>query len=294
VPLAEAAAALGGLDATLAAMDTAAAEGAVTRLALTEVEAMLWAGGIVLPREEIGRDALGGRASSDPEAMRLARWALRRLEGQGALTDLPGFLGLHRPAGAGPAAARLRGPEFDRGAAAYLTRLAAPGLHPLVRGALAMLLWRRAELSPPGRVIEPAVHAARLMAAGCERLPFAPLGMAGRRVWTAGGPVEARLAVHLAAVGAGARTAREEIRRLQAWAAEAREATAGIRGGNAGRVIAVLAARPLVSAEDVAAGAGISRMTAERMLNRMTAMGVIREITGAARFRLWRANPSAA
>lgn len=84
LPLADAAAALGQLDATLAAMDPTAAAGSVTRLALTEAEAMLWAYGIVLPREEIGRDALDARASSDPEAMRLARWALRRLEGQGA------------------------------------------------------------------------------------------------------------------------------------------------------------------------------------------------------------------
>lgn len=295
VPLAEAAAALGRLDATLAPLDPAAAHGAVTRLALAETEAMLWAGGTVLSREEIGRDALDARAASDPEAMRLARWALRRLEGQGALTDLPAFLGLHRGAGAEieGGAARLRGPDFARGAADYLARLgAAAELHPLVQGCLAGLLWRQAELSPPDRVIEPAVYAGRLMAEGCERLRFAPLGSAGRRVWTASGTVNARLAGHLAAISAGARAARDEIRRLASWAAEARQATAGIRGGNAGRVIAVLAARPLVSAEDVAAGAGISRMTAERMLNKMTAMGVIREITGAARFRLWRANPA--
>ena len=133
------------------------------------------------------------------------------------------------------------------------------------------------------------MYAARLMAQGCERLPFVPLGAAGRRVWTAGGPVAARLASHLAAVASGARAGREEIRRLEAWAAEAHFATSGIRGGNAGRVIAVLAARPLVSAEDVAIGAGISRMTTERMLNRMTEMGLIREITGASRFRRWRA-----
>ena len=304
LPLAEAAAALGRLDATLVALDAAAADGAVTRLALAEAEAMLWAGGIVLPREEIGRDALDARAASDPEAMRLARWALRRLDGQGALTDLPGFLGLHRGAGAvagsepGPvsgAAARLRGPDFERGAAGYLSRLdAAAELHPLVRGCLAGLLWRQAGLSPPDRMIEPAVYAARLMARGCERLLFAPLGAAGRRVWTAGGTIEGRLAGHLAAVASGARAGREEIRRLEAWAAEARQATAGIRGANAGRVIAVLAARPLVSAEDVATGAGISRMTAERMLNRMLTMGVIREITGASRFRLWQATPKVA
>lgn len=49
-------------------------------------------------------------------------------------------------------------------------------------------------------VIEPAVYAARVMAQGCERLPFVALGAAG----------------HLAAVASGARTGREEIRRLEA------------------------------------------------------------------------------
>ena len=54
-------------------------------------------------------------------------------------------------------------------------------------------------------MIEPAVYAGRLMAEGCERLRFAPLGSAGRRVWTASGTVNARLAGHLAAISAGAR-----------------------------------------------------------------------------------------
>lgn len=298
VPLAEAAAEVGRLDATLAAMAPDAADGARLRLALAEAEAMLWAGGLVLPREEIGRDALDARAASDPQAMRLARWALRRLDGQGALGDLPGFLGLHRAggpdaeAGQGAGQGGLRGPDFWQGAADYLARVAAAdGLHPLARGPLAMLLWRRAGLSPPERVIEPAVHAARLMARGCEGLRFVPLGTGGRRVWTLGGPVEARLAAHLEALRRGARAAREELARVAEWAVRARAATAGVRGPNPGRVIAVLAARPLASAEDVARAAGISRMTAERMLNRMTDLGMIREITGASRFRLWCANP---
>ena len=177
LPLTEAAGALGRLDAMLAAMDAAAAAG-ITRLTLTEAEAMLWAGGIVLPREDIARDARDGRAASDPEAMRLARRALRRLEGQGALTDLPAFLGLHRPGGTKPGgAARLRGPDFERGAAHYLARAVAADLHPLVRGCRALLLWRQAKLPPPSRVIEPATHSARLMAQGFERLLFARPGL---------------------------------------------------------------------------------------------------------------------
>ncbi|MDF3607057.1 hypothetical protein PE067_13495 [Paracoccus sp. DMF-8] len=40
---------------------------------------------------------------------------------------------------------------------------------------------------------------------------------------------------------------------------------------------------------DVATRAGVSRITAERLLARMQAMGLIREATGATRYRLWAA-----
>ena len=40
----------------------------------------------------------------------------------------------------------------------------------------------------------------------------------------------------------------------------------------------------------VEAEAGISRITAERMLNRLAQMGLTREVTGGSRFRFWAAN----
>ncbi|MBM3605615.1 MAG: hypothetical protein FJX25_12945 [Alphaproteobacteria bacterium] len=51
--------------------------------AVALAEAMLWAQGLILRRDEIGRDLMETRANSDPEAMQLARWALRRLRGRG-------------------------------------------------------------------------------------------------------------------------------------------------------------------------------------------------------------------
>ena len=56
------------------------------------------------------------------------------------------------------------------------------------------------------------------------------------------------------------------------------------------RVIAELAAQPLLSAAMLEAQTGISRDTAERLLARLRDLGLAREITGARRFRLWTAS----
>lgn len=295
--LAEAARELGRLEATLAALPEEEASGARLRLSLLEVEAMLWAQGMPLRRDEIGRDLMDARTGSDPEAMRLARWALRRLEGQGDTARLASFLGLHRRSSADEEGTsetllfRPQGKEFDAAAAEFLAALETAGdLHPLARGPLVLMLWRLSGLSAPEQVVEPAVWSARHMAQGAETLRFLPLGRHGRRVWTGYGSPEERLSAHLAAVHAGAREARTLTLQLVRWAAAARVATAWIKGDNPARVIAVLASRPLASAMEVEASARISRPTAERMLNRMTDMGLLREVTGTKRFRLWAAN----
>ncbi|MBU3032047.1 helix-turn-helix domain-containing protein [Paracoccus marinaquae] len=297
VLLAEAAAAGARLDAALLALPGDARAGAIRRLALVEVEALLWAQGMPMRREEIGKDLLDARAETDLEAMRLARWATRRLDGQGGLTDLRGFLGLHRigagaglPDAVGEMTGRPSGAGFDAAAAAF--RAALEGLamlHPLARAPAAMLLWRLAGLSPPGLMVERAVWAARAMAAGCEALPFLPLGRAGRQVREPGGAPAGQIARHLRAVTEGAEEARQLLSRLGAWRMGALEATEKIKGDTAARVIAALIAHPLLSAPEAEAAADISRITAERMLNRMTGMGLIREVTGAGRFRLWTA-----
>lgn len=140
-----------------------------------------------------------------------------------------------------------------------------------------------AELSPPGQVAEPTVWSARHMATGAEGLRFVPFGRHGRRVWGSYGPPADRLA----ALRAGAQEARALILRIGAWSEQARAATAGIKGDNAARVIAVLAAGPFVSAMEMETRAGISRPTAERMLKRLNDLGLTREVTGNRRFRLW-------
>ena len=293
VALADAALAVGQLDAVMQAMDDAQRRAATKRLALIEVEAMLWSQGMVLGRDEIGRDLMEARANSDLEAMRLARWAIRRLEGQGRPDDLRGFLGLHRgtETGAGVLVQRPQGDEFDAAASGFLALTdGLDALHPFARAPLQQILWRMAELSPIEQPAEVAVWCARAMAAPCAALVFVPLGGHGRGVWQAGGPPDQRLAAHLQALQRGARDAARHLWQLSEWADRAGRESACIRGPNPGRVIAVLAAQPLASAPMVEQQAGISRITAERMLNRLTGMGLLREVTGTTRFRLWRAD----
>lgn len=291
--LARASGAVGRLDATLAAMTQEARDGAIRRLALIEIESMLWAQGSPLRREEIGRELMDARAATDLDAMRLARWGLRRLEGQGRLDDLRGFLGLHRQEAAGLAeslAARPVGAAFDEGGAEYLDAHAGlDGIEPIARAPALLMAWRLADLSAPECLTEPACWTGRDMAAGCEALTFVPLGRAGRRVWIDGGPAEQRMGRHLEAVLQGTIEARRELKRISDWAERARRATDRIKGDNPGRVIAVLAAHPLMTTAMVETTTGISRDTAERLLARMQDMGLLREITGARRYRLWTA-----
>lgn len=292
-PLAEAALAVGRLDAMLADMSDAARTGAIRRLALTEVEAMLWAQGMPLRREEIGRDLMDARADSDLQAMRLARWALRRLEGSADTDDLRSFLGLHRSDRAELTEMPTRRPlgqDLDDAIQGFHDLAARLGdLHPFCAAPALRTLWRLSDLSPPDTPCEAAVWTARRMASGCEALTFLPMGRHGRQVWTDSGEVETRLIQHLAALAAGAGEARRHLLGLRAWADEARRRTESIKGRNPGRVIAALAAHPLMTTAMVEEAAGISRDTAERLLARMHDMGLLREVTGTRRFRLWTA-----
>ena len=293
VDLAAAAQALGRLDQVVAEMVPADRAGATLRLALIETEAMLWAQGRPLRREEIGRDLMEARAGADLEAMRIARWGLRRLEGQGDPADLRGFLALYRTGIGGlgePLAARPTGDDFDAASGEFRVLIARlEGVIPIARAPAARSAWRLCGLSAPEALSESACWTARDMATGCEGLSFVPLGRHGRGVWIDGGPPGDRLRRHLSAVIHGTTEARQELARLADWRARAMLATARIKGDNPARVIAELAAHPLLSAAMIEGRAGISRDTAERLLARLRDLGLAREVTGGRRFRLWAA-----
>lgn len=290
VELVGAALAVGRLEARLSLMDDTARAGATRRLALIEIEEMLRAQGTPLSREEIGLDAMAARARADLQAMAQARWALRRLEGQSDPARLRDFLALHRNTDGDDArwSERPVGSVFDGAEADFLEEMAAlSGLHPLARPPAARMLWRLADLSPEGAAIEGAVWAARDMARATPALAFLPLGRHGRAIWADGGPPERRLSRHLSALTQAADDAGRLLDRIAAWAGAAREATAAIKGQNPARIITVLAAHPVLHTAQVEELAAISRDTAERLLSRLQDMGLVREITGTRRFRLW-------
>lgn len=290
VDLAGAALAAGRLEARLSLMDDKARAGANRRLALIEIEEMLRAQGTPLSREEVGLDAMAARAGTDLQAMAQARWALRRLEGQSDPVRLRDFLALHRnPAQADmPWSERPVGDAFDDAARDFLDAMEElSGLHPLARAPAARMLWRLADLSPDSAAIEGAVWAARDMACATPGLVFLPLGRHGRAIWADGGPPAQRLSRHLAAVAQGTTDACRLLDRIADWTRAACEATDTIKGQNPARIIAALAAHPVLHTAQVEELAGISRDTAERLLSRMRRMGLVREITGARRFRLW-------
>ncbi|WP_136685717.1 hypothetical protein [Falsirhodobacter xinxiangensis] len=271
--------------------------GAIQRLAYREVEAMSRAEGVWLDRDRIGRSMLA--AGGDPERARVlgrARWALRRLcTPPGAAGDLRRFLGLHEINGAGrdiePGLPEVRpiGPAFEAAEADWRAALDRLGpAHPLTAALFGLRAWRLAGLSAPEDVIEAATGAGRAAALENRALPFVPLAPRGLS-WGRGGAVENLLALWLAEIRDGALTSLAELERVALWQQRALAGVANLGGANPGRVISALAARPYATAEDLATAAGVSRDTAERLLPKLLARGLVREITGRGRFRLWAA-----
>lgn len=293
--LARAAMSVGRLDELVGTMEA----GAITRLALVEAEELLWAAGTPVSADDLGRDLIEARSSTDLAALQQGRWALRRLEGHGELTDLRGFLALYRKTAEEPdnysgslpgVMPRLQGAEFDAAAEEFLQAMAAGvDLHPIVRGAYSRALWAVADLSPDGAAVEGPVWSARAMAAECAALLFVPLGRIRRRSWSYTGTPAEHLRSHCAAVEAASAAAHARLRQVQRWGERARQLTAKIKGDNPARIIAVLLTHPQALTATVATEAGISRDTAERLLVRMCDMNIVREVTGARRFRLWAA-----
>ena len=77
--------------------------------------------------------------------------------------------------------------------------------------------------------------------------------------------------------------------RLEDWRARARDALAGLSGKTPGRLVEVLGDLPVVSAPMAEKKTGASRAAVQRNLEMMEEKGLIREMTGQGRYRLWTA-----
>lgn len=272
------AAALADLSEILGALSdrlTRAPEGWARRLALAEASALGWWAGDRVAPERLALEDAGHLAGPRADAQALARlgWAVRRLSGGGPdpREDLATFLG--------------RIWENSAGTEPLLPET----LHPVVGAARAFGTWRGGSAGPSGP-LEAAVLAARLGAPRSRPgLSFLPLARGGAEALTAGGSPAARLPRWIAGARRAALAALMDLDRVADWQARAAAGTADLSGRTMPRLIAALAAHPLVSAPAAEAATGASRAAVQRNLARLEARGLVREVTGQGRYRLWTA-----
>lgn len=280
--LAELALRFGALDERLRIAAPDAAQGWRQRLALAEVADLGWWSGVRIPAERLAlwTGMRLGATGEDAQALARAGWAVRRLAG-----------------GPGPEAggwAAGAGAFLGRGEAAATADLAeamgaATALHPLARSCLVFHLWRMLA-EGPARDIEAAVLAARHGAsAGRGGALFLPLALGGFGGLRAGGPAQARLAAWLRGAERAVLAALLQLDRLAAWERRAEAALAGAQGRTPRALLAVFAAWPAVTAPLAEARSGASRAAVQRNLDLMQGTGLIREITGQGRYRVWTA-----
>jgi hypothetical protein len=255
-------------------------QGAIARLAASEALALGWWAGdrLTADRLALWMSFRLGATGADGGAMTRLSWVARRLAAapmrqEGC--DAAALLGL-----AGQDAGFLA--EAD----AALADLAP--LHPLVRGAAAFRLWRQLDERPDHlRGLEAAVLGAKI--GGGRSLPFLPLAAAGFAALTATGSAERRLAGWVTGAHQAVLAGLLELDRLRRWQDRAAAAVADLSGRTPQLLLGCLARHPMVSAPQAEAETGASRAAVERNLTLLVTRGLVREVTGAGRFRVWAA-----
>ena len=278
--LAHVAGRLGALDDRL----TRGPEGWRHRLALIEAAELSWFAGdrISAPRLALWVALRLSGVQEDAAALARVGWAVRRLGGgPGPEAGLPAFLGRHdtAPDAADPFAERA-------GSWEALMALGA-SLHPITRACMGFHLWALAGLDGQGGVTEAAVTAARSAAGAGQGALFVPLVMGGAAALRAGGAPASRLKCWLEGVEGALLTAMRHLDQLEAWDSRARAVMSPLSGRTPGLLRAALADWPLVSAPMAERLTGASRAAVQRNLAWMEERGLIREVTGQGRFRMW-------
>ena len=263
-------------------------EGWRHRLALIEAADLSWFVGV-----RVGPDRLAlwismrlSGVQDDTAALARVGWAARRLTGgPGPEVDLSAFL-----EGRDPENMADEAEPFANRAGEWLALMAqATDLHPLTRACMGFHLWSLAGLGQQGDWMEAAVTAARIAASEGKGTVFAPLAMGGAGGLRAGGPPAERLARWLDGMETACLTAMRHLNDIEAWAARAEAEMTLLSGKTPPALRAVLSEWTLVSAPMAEALTDASRAAVQRNLTWMEARGLIREVTGQGRFRMWRA-----
>lgn len=261
-------------------------EGWRHRLALMEAADLSWFVGARVSQDRLALwIALRLSGVQDDTAV-LARvgWVVRRLTGgPGPEQDLSAFLDRRDPENLSDETE----PFVDR-ASGWLDLMGqAADLHPITRSCMGFHLWSLAGLGQHGDRMEAAVSAARIVASDGTGAVFAPLAMGGAGGLRAGGPPADRLARWLDGMEAACLTAMRKLDDIEAWSARAVVEMASLSGRTPPALRAVLTEWPLVSAPMAEALTGASRAAVQRNLAWMEARGLIREVTGQGRYRMW-------
>ncbi len=262
-------------------------EGWRHRLALIEAADLSWFVG-----DRIGPDRLAlwismriSGLQDDTAALARVGWAVRRLtSGPLPEVDLSAFLDRRDPEKMADEAE----PFADR-AGGWLDLMArAADLHSITRACMGFHLWSLAGLGQHGNRMEAAVTAARIAVSEGKGAVFAPLAMGGAGGLRAGGPAADRLARWLDGMETACLTAMRHLDDVAAWSARA-EAEMTLLSGKTPRALrSVLTEWPLLSAPMAEALTGASRAAVQRNLAWMEARGLVREMTGQGRYRMWR------
>jgi hypothetical protein len=265
-------------------------EGWRHRLALIEAADLSWFAG-----DRIGPDRLAlwislrlSGVQDDAAALARVGWAVRRLTGgPGPEVDLFAFLDRRDPENLGIEIE----PFADRAGGWTGLMAQADDLHPITRACMGFHLWSLAGLGQQGDRLEAAVTAARIAASQGKGAVFAPLAMGGAGGLRAGGPPAERLSRWLNGMETACLTAMRYLDDVEAWSARAEAEMTQLSGRTAPALRRALTEWPLVSAPMAEALTGASRAAVQRNLAWMEARGLIREITGQGRFRMWRTLP---
>lgn len=276
--LASACLAFGRLDARLAT----AGEGMRLRLALQEIADLGWLTGSRIGVERLSLFiALRIGAGDDAALLGHFAWGVRRLTSPGTVigqgrwaASLASFLGFEGEA------------VLDLADAMDGTEV----LHPITRAAFLFHAWKMAGAERDARDIEGGVTAARLAGEKLGRgALFLPLALGSGTALRGQGTVLARLAAFLRGAEQASLSALMMIERMTDWEERVREALKDCSGRTPGELVQVFARWPMVSAPMAEEHVGASRAAVQRNLDLMTARGVIREITGQGRYRIWTA-----
>ncbi|MFI2765918.1 helix-turn-helix domain-containing protein [Ruegeria faecimaris] len=282
--LADLAVSFGALDERL----RAGPDGWTHRLALMDVSDLGWWTGdrISVDRLALWTGLRIGATGDDVQALYRAGWAVRRLTSGAAPSD----------------------GGWETGLTAFLDRIAqgidevpeaiadlaevmrnSEGLHPVTQAAIGFHAWR-ALSQGIGQDTEAAIIAARHAAKmGRGGAVFMPLVLSGPGALRGVGEPSEKLAAWIRGTGQAVLSALLHLDRVSAWEQRARETTAELSGRTPPRLIDVFTAWPMVSAPLAEELTKASRAAVQRNIDRFSRRGLIREVTGQGRYRVWTA-----